>query len=371
PDMETAFRKNDWANLRKRTIFNSFVGGLAYFLAIIGDYMIIGSEPMFNEIAVVRLSVLLVGLAVCACSIKFSGYTTRLNKIVCGFLLLLLLGESAELVIKAGLIEYVGIPGISVIVLLFYLSFPPHFIGILAVCLTGCGAFIITSALLGYASIYYIYTSLVFFLVINAFGAYVYLQFSAIRRREFCAIEELKRNAEIDNLTQVYNRRKALELSDSDIGDANNQGLKYSTVMIDVDNFKNVNDNYGHAVGDQVLIEVANRCREVLRKNDILGRFGGEEFIVFLPHTEMNTALIIADRLRAEVSDTAFKTNKCSLHITISLGVSTLTDAKETPEKLLEMADEALYTAKKTGKNKVCNCFEEKLGNAQLAYQAL
>ncbi|MGY5451844.1 GGDEF domain-containing protein [Agarivorans sp. MS3-6] len=354
PMMEMAFRKKEWEQLKQRMIFASFAGGLAYFFAIIGDVMVTNSESMLRDLLIMRSSVLLIALAVGVCGFFLKEYTTLLNKIICGLLFFVLLGESAELTIKAELFEYVGIPGVSILVLLFYLSFPPRFISVLAVCLTGSSLYLFTCALLGYASVNYIYTSLLFLLVVNGFGAYVYLQFSILRRREYSALEELKKNAEIDALTQVYNRRKVLELGDGEIGKANNFGHQYSVIMIDVDNFKSVNDIYGHAVGDQVLLEVATRCRKLLREDDIFGRFGGEEFVVFLPRTNINTALVIGERLLSEISSAPFETNKGSLLVTMSLGVAALTAAKEAPRKLLEMADEALYEAKKTGRNKVC-----------------
>ena len=356
PVTEIAFRKYEWNELRRRMIFTSFVGGFAYFLAIIGDLMVVTTQPMITQIVAVRILVLSIGLLVCVFGIVFGrAYTPLLNKMICGLLLLVLLGESAELVIKADLVEYVGIPWISFLVLLFYLSFPPRFISVAVVCFIGCSTFLITCILLGDAPQYFIYTSLLFFLVVNVFGSYVYLQFSSIRRREFMALEELKRNAEIDGLTQIYNRRMVLELGVGEVGHANNCGYEYSVMMIDVDNFKNVNDTYGHAVGDTVLHEIANRIRVVLRDKDIFGRFGGEEFVVFLPHTNLSTAYSIGERLRSEISTTPFKSKDLSLPLTISVGIAALTTAKETPAKLLEMADKALYSAKNTGKNKVCS----------------
>ncbi|MCF7503589.1 MULTISPECIES: GGDEF domain-containing protein [Vibrio] len=355
PVMELTFRKSEWNGFRKRMIFASLVGGTAYFLAIIGDFLTITSEPMFRNLLIMRSSVLLIALAVSLLGILHKKHTRALNIGVCVLLFSVLFGESGELAIKGEIMDYVGIPAMPVLILLFYLSFPPRFIWILAVCLIGCATFSITSILLGHASPEYIYTTLLYFIVVNVFGAYVYLQFSIMRRREYSSLEELKRNAEIDGLTQIYNRRKVLALGDDDIDNANNCGHEYSIIMIDVDNFKSVNDTYGHAVGDEVLLDVARRCRNALRDDDILGRFGGEEFVVFLPKTNLNDAFIIGERLRSEISDTPFKTTKTSLLITISLGVAALTKAKETPRKLLEMADQALYTAKETGKNKIVN----------------
>ncbi|RKF18711.1 GGDEF domain-containing protein [Alginatibacterium sediminis] len=354
PEIEHSFRKYEWNELRRRMMFASFAGALAYCLGLIGDYLMISSESMFREIAVIRISILIVGLMVSLLGYFLDKYSPVLNKAVCILLLLVLFGESAEIAIKSELIAYVGIPGSSVLVLLFYLSFPPRFKDVMAVCVIGCSTFLITCWVLGYASLEYIYTSFLMFLVVNCFGSYVYIQLSTVRRREYCALEELKKNAEIDGLTQVYNRRKVLELGDGEVELANNYNHDYSVIMIDVDNFKGVNDMYGHAVGDQVLAEVANRCSKVLRDVDIFGRYGGEEFVVYLPYTNLSTTLVVAERLRSAIADATFETSRIPLHMSISLGAATLSKEKQTPRKLLELADEALYTAKNTGKNKVC-----------------
>ncbi|WOT04424.1 GGDEF domain-containing protein [Shewanella youngdeokensis] len=353
PEVEIAFRKYQWVELRRRMLFTSIVGGLIYFFAIIGDFMTATSEQMFKEMATIRFLVLFIAVCAFLRGIFARKYTSTLNTVICWLQFALLFGESAELVIKSEQISYGGIPGVSVIVLLIYLSFPPRFISVLAACLIGCGTFVATVFVLGHASLEYLYTSLLFILMANGFGAYVYLQFSIMRRREFTAIAELRRNAEIDSLTQVFNRRKVLELGDGEVINANYNGHKYSVIMIDVDNFKSVNDTLGHAVGDEVLIEVARRCRSVLRDVDLFGRFGGEEFVVFLPKMDIHTALAVGERLRTEIASQPFITNKQPLDLTISLGVASLTPMKETPSRLLEFADEALYRAKSTGKNKV------------------
>lgn len=354
PILERAFREDEWDKLRNRMVFTSFVGSLVYFLAIIGDYLITSSESMFVGMMIMRLSVLTMGCVVCICGINLKTYTPILNRVLCALLLLILLGESTELIIKGDIVNYSGIPAVAILVLLFYLSFPPRFIGVLTVNVMGSLIFLFTIALSGLASVEYVYTTLLFLVIVNCFGTYVYLQFSIMRRREFQALKELKQNAEIDGLTQVYNRRKVLELGDNDVGNAINHGHEYSVIMIDVDNFKTINDNYGHAIGDQVLLEIASRCRKVLREFDIFGRFGGEEFVAFLPQTNINTALLIGERLCNAISNQTFNTEKQALKVTISLGTAALTEAKEAPRKLLEMADQALYTAKKTGKNQVC-----------------
>lgn len=193
PDMELTFRKHEWNGFRKRMIFASLVGGLAYFLALVGDFMTMTSESMFRYIFIMRFLVLLIALAVSLLGVLLKTPSRGLNLAICTLLFSVLLGESTELVIKSHSMEYIGLPAISVLVLLFYLSFPPRFIGVLSVCLVGCCCFLATCYLLGFASLNYIYTSLLYLVVVNFFGAYVYLQFAIMRRREYCAIVELKK----------------------------------------------------------------------------------------------------------------------------------------------------------------------------------
>jgi two-component system, cell cycle response regulator len=159
-----------------------------------------------------------------------------------------------------------------------------------------------------------------------------------------------------DPLTNCFNRRHFLTQAESEIS----RGLRFSRpaslLMIDIDHFKRVNDRYGHPVGDQVLIGVVNIIRKSIRALDILGRYGGEEFILLLPETDTSGALVVAEKLRRTIEMSGIPTNQGIIPITISVGISCLDQEKgrkNSTEAFISEADEALYLAKMNGRNQV------------------
>ena len=134
---------------------------------------------------------------------------------------------------------------------------------------------------------------------------------------------------------------------------ANRQDTPLCAIMIDIDYFKKFNDTYGHAIGDIVLKTVANIIKEQLREYDIPSRYGGEEFCVLLPHTNIKEALVVAERLRSAVQETKIDIGNGSIiNLTISVGLSEL-GVKDLAEDLYMKADSALYKAKESGRNRV------------------
>jgi diguanylate cyclase (GGDEF)-like protein len=123
--------------------------------------------------------------------------------------------------------------------------------------------------------------------------------------------------------------------------------------MLDIDHFKDINDQFGHPVGDQVLANLARRCRAHVRQIDILGRYGGEEFAILLPETEPKTAREIAERIRHAIDGEPVTTSAGPVRLSISLGVTSANTRTITLESLLAQADEALYKAKEHGRNRV------------------
>ena len=122
--------------------------------------------------------------------------------------------------------------------------------------------------------------------------------------------------------------------------------------MFDIDHFKKINDSYGHLVGDQILRDLAERCKGILRQYDIIARYGGEEFVVILPETFVEEAEVLAERLRKTVEETTFDMQAEGITVTISLGVSRLEfDQLITSEDLIASADQALYESKENGRN--------------------
>ncbi len=154
-----------------------------------------------------------------------------------------------------------------------------------------------------------------------------------------------------DELTGVYNRRQFLVLADREWARCRRYDMGAAMIMLDVDHFKRVNDQHGHLAGDLMLREIARAAAETLRHADFLGRFGGEEFIVFLPHTDVLGALDVAERIRERVAAINLEWRGQQIATTVSLGVATLGISHDTVGALIADADRALYTAKDAGRN--------------------
>lgn len=169
-------------------------------------------------------------------------------------------------------------------------------------------------------------------------------------RRE--AEQELERLAITDPLTGLLNRRQFFHESTELFERALNHPYELSILMIDLDHFKEVNDQYGHATGDATLQEVARRLHEYVRPTDIVGRYGGEEFAIVLPRTDMEETRQIADRLIAIIADKPVIVEDDKVSITISMGVAGLDENVTSLDELLQRADQALYIAKKEGRNR-------------------
>lgn len=156
-------------------------------------------------------------------------------------------------------------------------------------------------------------------------------------------------------MTDLYNRRYFTEISESIYKLAVREKEPVSIVMIDIDNFKQINDTYGHKAGDQVLIKLAHILNEAVRKSDVICRFGGEEFIILLPKTGKPYARVVAENVRTNIEAKPVQVNSdIQIEFTASLGVATLMlPEPEQLEQLINDADKALYRAKEMGKNQV------------------
>lgn len=173
------------------------------------------------------------------------------------------------------------------------------------------------------------------------------------RRDLQVAYQRVDRLARLDGLTGVHNRRSAGEQLAAAHQDAVRDGTCLSVLMVDVDHFKRINGTFGHLAGDDALIAAAGRMQRGLREDDVIGRWGGEEFLIVLPDTGPATALAVADRLRASVSTDAVPvgTGGDLVSVTVSVGVTSSADA--TPEVLVHTADRALDMAKADGRDRV------------------
>nr|WP_321267869.1 bacteriohemerythrin [uncultured Sulfurimonas sp.] len=162
---------------------------------------------------------------------------------------------------------------------------------------------------------------------------------------------QLEEMAFIDPLTGTINRRKFEELSQKELERSTRYKSDLSFLMLDIDHFKNINDTYGHAVGDEVLKHFASICLNMVRNIDIVARVGGEEFIVMLPETASKGAFIFAERFRKEIFDSTVIIEDDKINYTVSIGISMLND-DQSVNTILQRADKALYKAKESGRNR-------------------
>lgn len=174
------------------------------------------------------------------------------------------------------------------------------------------------------------------------------------------ARQQMEMLAMHDGLTGLFNRRAIEEYAEAEFQMAGRKERLLSVILLDIDHFKNVNDQHGHKVGDTTLQHVAKILSDGIRNYDRVGRWGGEEFILILPETQIQDAVVVAERLRTKMAGTSIPLdNELYLSVHISLGVACANGQFSSLAKLIDAADQALYQAKQSGRNRVCT-FEQK-----------
>jgi diguanylate cyclase (GGDEF)-like protein len=168
------------------------------------------------------------------------------------------------------------------------------------------------------------------------------------------ALNELALSNRIDGLTQAFNRKHWEECLASEFSRANRYKQELALVMLDLDQFKLLNDTYGHQGGDKVLIETTEVINELLRMGDLFGRYGGEEFAVILPNTELTGAHDVAERIRKTIENNAIEYQGKNINVTVSIGIAVMNEYDARYEDIISRADIALYKAKNSGRNQVC-----------------
>ncbi len=165
---------------------------------------------------------------------------------------------------------------------------------------------------------------------------------------------ELYKMAVVDALTGAYNRRYFEERLREEFSYCLRNHVPLSLLMFDIDHFKDINDTYGHPGGDYVLSHVSTLTRSIVRGEDLLARFGGEEFMIILKATDAEGALMLAERLRRLIDESHFEFEGKKIHVTISVGLATLTGENLGDwEEMIHRADDLMYTSKKAGRNRV------------------
>ena len=176
----------------------------------------------------------------------------------------------------------------------------------------------------------------------------------ALALRRVKLYQEIEKLAITDSLTGLHTRRYFLKRLEEEMARSRLRKLKLSILMIDVDHFKNINDEHGHLTGDQVLCEMGKIIGQNIREIDIAGRYGGEEFAVVLPDTNQEGVEFAAQRIRTAVEKATILVFDASLKTTLSIGMATFPQDGKTESELVDRADWALYRAKKMGRNRVC-----------------
>jgi two-component system, cell cycle response regulator len=167
------------------------------------------------------------------------------------------------------------------------------------------------------------------------------------------AQEALRHHATLDHLTGLWNRRMILEQLDRELNRVKREKRPLCVAMLDIDRFKRINDEHGHAAGDAVLRDTAAAISSQLREYDFVGRYGGEEFILLLPGCELAEGQVIAERVRARIAAEPVRYGELLIPVTASLGVATTRSATISGTDLIAAADEALYRAKENGRDRV------------------
>ena len=165
--------------------------------------------------------------------------------------------------------------------------------------------------------------------------------------------EEIHAQARRDTLTDAFNRRAFTEFADKEWSRSVRNDYPLSMLTVDIDHFKNFNDQYGHQTGDAALVQVSRVAQSALRASDIWCRYGGEEFVALLPNTTLSQAMAIAERLRQSVERTTIVSARGSLSVSVSIGVAERSSNHSSIEEVLAISDAALYKAKAAGRNRV------------------
>ena len=249
--------------------------------------------------------------------------------------------------------------GMTIYVLAVYFLVPNRWILTTAVSLTGTAAFLIIATLRWTEPLNQWATMVALLCFANFIGAAGSQRLHILRRLQYRALrsswqsnDQLRRAADTDGLTRLLNRRRFFSAAAARLAEAQKEELPCSVLFFDVDHFKSVNDEYGHAAGDQCLRHIASICRAFFRSGDLVGRTGGEEIAVFLEGSDEEAAAALAERLRADIEASPAPA-PLSRTPTVTIGVAQCAGGETNIEPAIQRADAAMYRGKRAGRNQV------------------
>ncbi len=322
--------------------------GILFMLFIIPDYFLIQNTDILRVIFSIRAVFLLLTLALFLFIGRirdFKRYALLITilEIVCAVLFLLIywLYESPDFLIQA--------MGVIVILIGIYLA-PNRWIYMLLASATTSIAFIAISAVMNRAvEPSHFSAGVVYIFIVMVLSGISSYQTGYYKRVQYADSRELKRVSATDSLTGIYNRGKLNEELSKWVEYSHRYEIPLSMTIFDFDDFKKFNDKYGHLAGDQVIVDTVGIIKDTIRQSDIFARWGGEEFVLLLPNTDLSPAKELIERLRLMISRHVYEYGE---RVTCSFGLATLA-AGETDDSFLRRADRLLYAAKEAGKNTV------------------
>ena len=370
--LETSFRRSMQSQTTQQLRIALFAISVLVMLFVLFDYQLLGLSTNFYVLSGMRLVVALASLLL-AVSLTFS--TRALNSTIPLNLVCFLLVTSQIFIVPfRPETIFTQIAAVAIITTALYLFLPNRFPWVVAFSVYLGVGFLLASHVLKLFELPGIIGSGLVLILANVIGMLTASRLNRLQRTQFTALlaerdanqnlqkeieerqrleENLRYLAQTDDLTGLNNRRWFFELAEQELRHTRRMGTPLGLCMLDIDHFKSVNDLHGHAAGDQVLKIVATLCRQELRASDIIGRFGGEEFVIVLPDSNLAATCITAERLRNRLALFQLPEAFNGLRLTMTAGVTQVSPGEPSLEPALLRADHALYKGKSQGRNTV------------------
>ena len=374
-DRESVYRQSMQSRMRLETPVSLAIATLIFGMFAIADYQILGLTRAYYLLVAMRIVV--VGLCLfLALLMLLRGdvshgvwlHAMPLWVLATGIILIVpLRPDSLSTQVMAVIVAIIG----------FYLLIPNLLTVVAFASLYLSLGFLIAAALFAEASSGALLRMALLLIMANGVGFCALLRLEKLQRRQFALLhderdqnrqllkeiahrelleEQLRRVAERDSLTGLNSRRHFMKLADALLQVSREDQTPLSLFMIDVDHFKRINDTWGHSQGDCVLTQIAEICTQALRPTDVIGRFGGEEFVVALPDTDAEEAMIVAERLRRKVAALPLEEAMRELQLSITIGIAVSRGDEISLQNVIARADRALYAGKREGRNRVVVC---------------
>ena len=347
-NLEKEFFNADISNALKYIKPLMLAFGILYFLFIIPDYVLLKDLKTFRLILLNRSMFVILGIIFYFRLNSFMNYRVFILWItgyelffILSFLLIVYQYESPNFLIQS--------LGVVIIVMGIFLI-PNRWINIVIVSITLCTAFLVLSLyILDPLTMREFYAALVYILIAIVLNSISSWRLNYYKRIQHLISQNLTLLSTTDSLTHIYNRLKFDEELQKSINYCSRYNTNLSLILFDIDDFKTINDSYGHLTGDNVLIDLSTMVKNLIRKTDTFARWGGEEFVILLPNTGLNRAREVAQKIKAKIDNYSFNN---IMHITCSFGVTSYC-GEEDLRSLIHRIDKLLYEAKKAGKNTI------------------